>query len=235
MLSPEGRVIMISGAARGIGLATAKLLAERGYILSLGVRDPGAIDLGNFGDDVLIVRWDATEAATSQAWATQTRERFGRIDGIVMNAGVALAAGLEDANEAAYDTMWQVNFKGPLRLMRAVMPSLRASGHGRAVNIVSLAGKRLLRGSMLGYSASKFAALSLTHAIRQDGWEDGVRATAICPGLVDTRMVADIETPPGQFKIDPDAIAETVAYALGLPDNAVVAEILINSRLEPMF
>ncbi len=226
---------MISGAARGIGLATSRLLAERGYSLSLGVRDPKAIEPGIFGGDVLVVRWDATEAAASEAWAVQTVERFGRIDGIVLNAGVALKAGLEEVDEAAFDAMWEVNFKGPLRLVRAVMPSLRASGHARVINIVSLSGKRLMRGSTLGYSASKFAALSLTHAIRQDGWEDGVRATAIGPGLVDTRMVADVEPPPGQFKIDPETIAETVAYALGLPDNAVVAEILINSRLEPMF
>lgn len=235
MLTPENSVIMISGAARGIGLATARLLAERGCRLSLGVRDPGAIDPGTIGDGVLVAQWDATEAGASQAWADQTIERFGRIDGIVLNAGVALAAGLEEADEAAFDTMWEVNFKGPLRLMRAVMPSLRASGHGRVVNIVSLSGKRLMSGSMLGYSASKFAALALTHAIRQEGWDDGVRATAICPGLVDTRMVAAVEAPSGQFKIDPETIAETVAYALSLPDNAVVAEILINSRLEPMF
>ncbi len=119
MLSPEGRVIMISGAARGIGLATSRLLAERGYSLSLGVRDPKAIEPGIFGGDVLVVRWDATEAATSEAWAVQTVERFGRIDGIVLNAGVALKAGLEEVDEAAFDAMWEVNFKGPLRLGRS--------------------------------------------------------------------------------------------------------------------
>ena len=88
---------------------------------------------------------------------------------------------------------------------------------------------------MLGYSASKFAALALTHAIRHDGWSDGIRATAICPGLVEMRMVADVEPPEGQFKIAPDTIAETVAYALSLPNEAVVAEILVNSRLEASF
>lgn len=235
MAIPKDSVIMISGAARGIGLATAKLLAERGCRLSLGVRDPGAIDPKTFAADTLVERWDATEAETSQTWSARTLERFGRIDGIVLNAGVALSAGLDAADEAAFDTMWEVNFKGPLRLMRAVMPSLRASDHGRVVNIVSLSGKRLMSGSLLGYAASKYAAMALTHAIRRDGWDDGVRATAICPGLVDTRMVADVEAPAGQFKIDPETIAETAAYAMGLPDNAVVAEILVNSRLEPMF
>ncbi len=235
MLAPDDRVIMVSGANRGIGLATARLLAQKGYRLSLGARDPASIDVPESPHDVLTARWDASEPATSAAWAAKTRSTFGRIDGIVMNAGVAVGVGLGEADEAAFDLMWEVNFKGPLRLMRAVIPDLRASGHGRAINIVSLAGKRVMRGSMLGYSASKFASLALTHAIRHDGWDDGVRATAICPGMVDTRMVADMEVPDGQFKIDPDVIAETVAYALSLPNKAVVAEILVNSRLEAMF
>lgn len=234
MLNPDGRVIMISGANRGIGLATAQRLADNGYRLSLGVRDPSAMETSGLGEDVLVMRWDATVPETSTAWAEATNARFGRIDGVVMNAGVALTVDLEDSDETPYDTMWEVNFKGPLRLARAVMPSLRQSGHGRVVNVVSLTGKRVMSASMAGYAASKFAALALTHAIRQDGWNDNVRATAICPGMVDTRMVADVQVPPDQFKIDPETIAGTVAYALSLPNNAVVAEILVNSRLEAM-
>ena len=235
MLKPDGRAIMISGASRGIGYATAKELEAQGYRISLGVRNPGAIDQSSFGSDLHVVKWDATEPKTSKEWAAQTLEKFGQIDGIVLNAGVAIAAGLKDGDEADYDLMWEVNFKGPLRLTRAVLPALRASGHGRVVNIVSLSGKRLMRGSMLGYSASKFAALALTHAIRHDGWSDGVRATAICPGLVETEMVSDVVAPEGQFKIHPKTIAETVGYTLGLPNEAVVAEILVNSRLEASF
>lgn len=233
MLSPDGRVVMVSGANRGIGAATARLLSERGYQLSLGARDPGTIDAG--GSEAMVARWEAADPATSNNWVAATRERFGRIDAVVMNAGVALGVGLMDEDESPIDLMWEVNFKGPLRLARAAMPALRDSGHGRVVNIVSLAGKRLLAPSLLGYSASKFAALALTHAIRREGWDDGVRATAICPGMVDTRMVGDVDTPPGQFKIEPETIAETVAYALSLPNSAVVAEILVNSRLEPSF
>lgn len=234
MLAPDGRAILISGANRGIGLATATLLGARGYRLSLGARDPASIDLARF-PDALTAEWHAEDADSSRAWVAATIERFGRVDGVVMNAGLALDAALMDEDETAYDRMWDVNFKGPLRLARAAMPSLRQSGNGRVVIIVSLAGKRLLSPASLGYSASKFAALALTHAIRREGWSDGVRATAICPGMVDTRMVADRETPPGQFKIAPETIAETVAYAIGLPNEAVVAEILINSRLEPSF
>ena len=235
MLSPDGRVVMISGANRGIGATTAGVLAARGYRLSLGARDPASIDTAGLGADALAARWEAGDAASSTGWVAETQERFGRVDAVVMNAGLAVDAGLMDEDESAFDAMWEVNFKGPLRLARAAMPALRRSGHGRVVIIVSLAGKRLLTPSLLGYSASKFAALALTHAIRREGWDDNVRATAICPGMVDTRMVAGATPGPGQFKIDPETIAETVAYALSLPNESVVAEILVNSRLEPSF
>lgn len=235
MLSPNGRVIMISGANRGIGFATAKVLGAAGYRLSLGARDPATIDTEAIGAESMTHHWEASDADTSTAWTQATLDRYSQIDAVMLNAGVILTTGLESGTEADMDTMLDVNFKGPWRLIRAAMPSLRASGRGRVINVVSLAGKRLLHEQNFGYTASKFAALSLTHAIRSSGWQDGVRATAICPGMVDTDMVADINTPEGQFKISPQAIAASAAYALSLPNDAVVAELLINSRLEPSF
>jgi NADP-dependent 3-hydroxy acid dehydrogenase YdfG len=235
MLSPEGRVVMISGANRGIGLATAKVLAERGCTLSLGARRPDSIPLDQIPGDPMVARWEATEAVTSTEWAQATLDRFGRIDAVVMNAGVELGGALEGGDEEAFDKMWEVNFKGPLRLVRATLPVLRRSGHGRVANVVSLAGKRMMRHEILGYSASKHAAIALTHAIRQSGWEDGVRATSICPGLVETDMTSHVQAPAGQFKIDADTIAESVAYAISLPNEATVAEILVNSRFEHLF
>lgn len=235
MLEPDGRVIMISGANRGIGLAIAKLLAKAGYRLSLGARDPSAIDSSALGPEVIAHHWDATQADTSSAWAEATIARFKRIDGVVLNAGIMIRAGIEHGSEEDMDTMWEVNFKGPLRLVRAVLPALKSSGHGRVVNIVSLSGKRLLNEESLGYAASKFAAMALNSAIRRHGWDAGVRATAICPGLVDTDMVANAQPPESEFKITPETIAATAAYALSLPNAASVAEILVNSRLEALF
>ena len=235
MLSPENRVILVTGANRGIGLACAKLLAARGYTLSLGVRAPGDFPATEFGEAPFVHAWEATDAASSKAWVDATMDLFGRIDGVVLNAGVEIGGSLEAGTEDEFDTMFAVNFKGPLWLARACLPHLKASGHGRVVNVVSLAGKRVMRHQILGYSASKHAAMALTHAIRQWGWEDGIRATSICPGMVDTRMVEHVQVPDGQFKIDPDAIAESVAYALSLPNNASVAEVLVNSRYEAMF
>ncbi len=235
MLKPNGRVVMISGANRGIGLATAHALSTAGYRVSLGARTPASIDLSSFANEVAVHTWDANDQETSAQWAEATRNQFGSIDAIVLNAGIIVNADLETGLESDMDDMWNVNFKGPLRLIRSVLADLKVCGHGRVVNVVSLSGKRLLNESSLGYAASKFASLALTHAIRRNGWDSGIRATAVCPGLVDTDMVTNVTTPEGQFKITPAAIAATVAYALSLPNDASVAEILVNSRLEPSF
>lgn len=235
MLSPEGRVVMISGANRGIGLATAKLLAEQGYALSLGARNPAAIPLDQIGTDAMVARWEAEDRSTSAAWAEATIERFGHISAVVMNAGVELGGALEGGDEADFNRMWDVNFMGPLRLVRACLPALRRDGQGRVANVVSLSGKRTMRHEGLGYSASKHAAIALTHAIRQSGWADGVRATSICPGLVETDMTARVTAPEGQYKMTPESIAEAIAYAIAQPNETTVAEILLNSRFEHLF
>ncbi|MFK7963281.1 MAG: SDR family NAD(P)-dependent oxidoreductase [Burkholderiaceae bacterium] len=232
MLEPEDRVIMISGANRGIGRATMRELAKRGYRLSLGVRDPASLELSGLDDKILCFPWNATKAADSSAWVEATLNHFGQLDGLVLNAGVLHPVSIEDDLEPELDEMWDVNFKGPLRLIRAAWPALKPSGQGRVINIVSLAGVRVLSAANLGYAASKYAAMALTHAVRQQGWELGIRATAVCPGLVETDMTKGIDAPEGQFKMAPDAIAATVAYALSLPNDASVAEILVNSRLE---
>lgn len=232
ILEPDQRVIMISGANRGIGRATMLELARRGYRLSLGARNPASLDLTGLGGVPAEGHHLIAKAADSTAWVKATMAHFGQVDGLVLNAGVMFPVSIEDDREPELDQMWDVNFKGPLRLIRAALSALKISGQGRVVNIVSLAGVRVMSADNLGYSASKFAAMALTHAVRQKGWAFGIRATAVCPGLVETDMTKGIDPPEGQFKMAPDAIAATVAYALSLPNDASVAEILVNSRLE---
>ena len=235
MLLPDNRVVMISGANRGIGLAIAKRLSQAGFRLSLGVRDTSQINRDDFASDTSVHQYEATDRKAASAWVSATLDQMGGIDALVLNAGVLKPVGIEEVDEDSLDLMWEVNFKAPLRLTSAALPALKRCKNGRVINLVSLSGKRVMSGGNLGYCASKYAALSLTHAIRQDGWSDGVRATAICPGLVDTDMVSTVKTPDGEFKITPEAIAETAAYALSLPADASVAEILVNSRAESMF
>jgi len=235
MLNPKGRVVMISGANRGIGKAVAETLKASGYELSLGARDLNSLASSYLDPEVLTHQWDALSTSDSGNWVEATMQKFGRLDALVLNAGVIYPAGLEQGSEEDIDAMWAVNFKGPLRLVRAALPALKSSGHGRVINVVSLSGVRVMSAGLLGYCASKHAAMALTHAIRHDGWSSGLRATSICPGLVDTDMVADVDTPVDQFKIAPETIAQTVAYALSLPNQAAVAELRVNSRLEAGF
>ncbi len=235
-LEPQGRVILVSGANRGIGRAVAQALHEAGYSLSLGARRPdslqplvGAMEPAR----VLAHGFDARAAGAAEAWVAATLEAFGRIDGVVNNAGVVHDFSIESEDEALLDEMWEVNVKGPLRLTRAAFPHLKRSGHGRVVNVVSLSGKRVKSAGIAGYAMTKHAAAALTHATRFAGWDDGIRATAICPGFVATDMTAGVTSVGSGDMIQPDSVADLVLLALSLPNGASVVEIPVNCMLEP--
>ena len=231
MLESKGRVVMLSGANRGIGRAIADTLNRKGYKLSLGVRKPETLeDIAS--DDILVQGYDAERPETAAAWTEATLARFGKIDGLVNNAGVYLSARIEDGLDEDFDRLWRVNVKGPLKLIQLTLPHLKTAGHGRIVNIVSLSGKRVPSDDSAGYAMSKHAALALHHATRRAAWDDGVRATAVCPGLVDTDMVSWSDVARDQM-INPADLAEAIAMVMALPDHAVVAELVVNSRFEP--
>jgi NADP-dependent 3-hydroxy acid dehydrogenase YdfG len=237
MLTPEGRVVMVSGANRGIGRAVATCLYEKGYSLSLGARDQEALEhsIANFdGERVMAHAYEATDADNNAAWVAATKQRFGRIDALVNNAGMGGGVSLEDADESAFDALWAVNAKAPMRMIRLALPHLRDCGSGRIVNIVSLSGKRVVNDGT-GYAMSKFALMAVSHAARRAGWEDGVRVTAVCPGWVNTDMAASAEGLSREDMIQPTDLAELAATAIALPNSAAVAEMLVNCSLGDLF
>lgn len=232
MLSPDGKVVLISGANRGIGRAVAEALYAAGYCLSLGARDPsGFAELVDRWDGarVLTHRYDAEDHETHRSWVAVTTERFGRIDGLVNNAGIAIRVQVEDDNDTALDHMWAVNVKAPLSMIRLALPQLRQSGSGRIINVASIAGKAVYNNNA-GYAMSKFALVALSHATRHLGWDDGVRCTAVCPSFVRTDMTSDVETFPHEKMMEPSDIAELVVTVMGLSNNASVAELIVNCR-----
>jgi NADP-dependent 3-hydroxy acid dehydrogenase YdfG len=232
MLAPEGRVILVSGANRGIGRAIAEALYRTGYSLSLGARDPASLKpvAGKWAEGrVLTERYDAEDQTTHRRWVDATASRFGRIDGLVNNAGMVVRVRIEDEKDTELDRMWAVNVKAPLSMIRTALPYLRRSGAGRIVNVVSIAGKAVYNNNA-GYAMTKFAAVALSHAARRAGWEDGVRCTALCPGFVATDMTADVETFPHEQMMAPGDIAEVVLTVLGLSNSASIAELVINCR-----
>lgn len=227
-------VAMISGANRGIGLAIARELRKADLTLSLGIRrpadfsDPLAMDR-----DVLVHPYDARERDAATPWVDATIARFGRIDVLVNNAGISRFVGLEDGSEDDLDDLLAVNVKAPFRLIRAALPHLKAAGSGRVINVASLSGKRVM-GLNAGYQISKHAVVALTHAVRRTGWEHGIRATALCPGFVNTDLTAHVTDLPAEAMTDPADIAKLVATVVALPNNAAIAELLVNCRYEHM-
>lgn len=233
---------MLSGPARGIGRSLAERLAADGFSLSLGGRNtetiaeivadwPGPND---GGAPISIHHFDATDGESARQWVTETVAEHGGVDVLINNAGILDGFGLDNYDEAAFDSMLTVNVKSPTLLTHLTLPHLRVSGHGRVINIASLSGKRVKSGFSPGYAMSKHAVMALTHATRQHGWDDGVRATAICPSFVETDMITDFVT--GEDPVtDPDDIAALVSTALSMPNFSSVPEIIVNCRREDLF
>ena len=226
------RVAMVSGANRGIGLAVARELGRAGFALSLGVRRPQAIP-PDLAPDAFAHPYDATDGKSARAWVEATVARFGRLDVLVNNAGIAPFVGLEDGTDEAMDLLFDVNVKGPFRVIQAALPHLKAAGQGRVVNVASLSGKRVM-GLNVGYQMSKHAVVALTHAVRRLGWEHGIRATALCPGFVDTDLVSHVTDVPHEAMTRPEDLARIVALVVQLPNSASIAELLVNCRYEHM-
>jgi len=229
MVDPKGRVVMVSGASRGIGRAVVKRLLGAGFVVSAGVRAPATMGPA---PNLSVHRYEAEDLSLAEAWVAGTVARHGRIDGLVNAAGINPKAQLLDADESAFDAMWAVNVKGPLRLIRLAWPHLAAAGEARVINLASLSGKRVPNEN-IGYAMSKFALVALTHAVRREGWERGIRATALCPGFVATDMTSHVTTFPRERMTDPRDLAVLVETLLRLPNTASVAELLVNCRWEP--
>lgn len=234
MLEPEGRVIMVSGASRGIGRAIVERLHARGYSVSAGARDAKALErtLAHLAGPRLVVGgYDAGLPATHAAWLDATLTRFGRLDGLVNNAGTSNDFTIEHGEESDLDALFAVNVKGPLFLTRICLPHLRASGTGRIVNVSSLSGKRV-RNDNIAYAMTKHALMALTHGTRRIGWDDGVRASALCPGFVATDLTASVTKVSRSAMIDPNDLAVLAETLIALPNTASIAELLVNCRLE---
>lgn len=234
------RVAMVSGANRGIGLAIARELARRGCRLSLGVRRPGALpaglaaDLAALGEArVFAHRYEAREPGAGDDWVAATMARFGRIDVLVNNAGIAPQVTLEDGRDEDLDALLDINVKAPFRLLRAAFPHLKASGRGRVINVASLSGKRVL-GLNAGYQMAKHAVIALNHAVRRAGWDHGIRSTALCPGFVNTDLVSGTAGIDARMITQPEDLAVLAGTVVDLPNTAAVAELLVNWRHEPL-
>src|SRR5262245_44304641 len=192
-----GRVALVTGAASGIGKATAERLAQEGAAVAVvdrreeGARETAA-QLKAAGGRAVAYTTNVASSAEVAALADAVEAALGPVDILANGAGIGDTAGLE-AIAALDDGRWHgvlaVNLSGPFFLRRAVIPSMVARGHGAIVNVSSLAGRSKSALGGLAYSASKAGLLGLTRHLAFDYGPHGVRTNAICPGAVDTPML----------------------------------------------
>ena len=228
------RTVLLTGASRGIGRSIAERLLNDGHRLSLGLRNPDALlgtDLDI--DRVAVHSYDAKDPGSAQEWVDATVTQWGQIDTLIHCAGILHRTPLlfSDGEEHDLDELWSVNVMGPWWLTRATWPSLVSSGRGRIQVLVSMSGKRV-KGRMAGYPVSKFALMGLCQSMRNEGWDEGIRVTAICPSWVNTEMAGAVTAVKAAEMTQPDDLATLSSTLLTLPAASVPFELTMNCSLE---
>jgi 3-oxoacyl-[acyl-carrier protein] reductase len=198
-LGLSGRACVITGASRGIGRATARMLCAEGADVMLVARsedllveaaDECAAAGEAAGGRAEFLAADMIEAETPERIVREASERLGQVDVLVNNAGTARRRDLDDVPDEDWYAAWELNVMGPMRLMRAAVPGMRERGWGRVVNVSSSSGKRPSPATP-EYSVAKAAELSLSRLYADKYAPDGVLINAICPGAVRSELWTD--------------------------------------------
>jgi NAD(P)-dependent dehydrogenase (short-subunit alcohol dehydrogenase family) len=229
------RAALITGGSSGIGLAVARALGEDGYGVTIAARRPekleqAAKELEGAGIEVHHVAGNMREEDDVKRIVASHKDRFGRMDFLMNNAGLGIGGAIEALETKKLDMQLEVNLRAVFITTRESIPMLKDAGHqdgAMIVNTASIAGKRP-QGYLAAYSATKAAVIALNEAMQRELLEDGVRCTAICPAFVDTAMTdwAKGDVPPEQM-IRPEDIAEMVRCLLRLSPACVVPEVMM--------
>ncbi|GJF24851.1 MULTISPECIES: glucose 1-dehydrogenase [Streptomyces] len=219
----DGKVVVVTGGARGLGASCARRLVAEGAKVVIGdvLAPEGAALAEELGaGSALFVNLDVTSEAAWRAAVTRTEDAFGPVTGLVNNAGLVHRCPVEKLAEADYRRVMDVNEVGVFLGMKTVLPSMRAAGGGSIVNMSSLGGL-IAFPYILGYTASKWAVRGMTKAAAQEFAPDRVRVNSVHPGVVATEMTADsdrshemVTRQPIRRAARPAEIAGMVLYLL---------------------
>ena len=198
----RGQAAIVTGAGRNIGRAIALELAGMGADIVVAEMDEAtgkrtADEVRALGRRALAVRTDVTRLADLQAMADRTMAEFGRIDILVNNAGIHKSMHTADVTEADWDRLLAVNAKGVFFASQAVLPHMVAAKRGNIISLASMAGKMGLKTSLV-YGVTKAAVISMTRSFALAHAADGIRANCVCPGIVETDMIFQVDREAGE-------------------------------------
>jgi NAD(P)-dependent dehydrogenase (short-subunit alcohol dehydrogenase family) len=215
---------LVTGGSSGIGLAIARMLREEGYDLTLAARRPERLEAAAEQLGAHAVAVDVQDEADCARLVAAHLERHGGLDVLVNSAGVGIAGRIGDTSTKHWDLQQSVNLRGAFLVTREALPALRAA-KGYVVNLASIAGTIPTPG-LATYGAAKAALISLTRSLVREEVDTGVRATAVCPGFVDTPMASwtGLES---ELMIQPEECVELVRSLLRLSPAARVPVVVI--------
>jgi NAD(P)-dependent dehydrogenase (short-subunit alcohol dehydrogenase family) len=229
----DGRAALVTGGSSGIGLAIARALGSDGYALTVSARRPEKLEaavngLREEGIDAQAVPANMADEEDIKRVVEAHRERHGRLDVLINNAGVGIGSPIAEADTKKLDMQFDVNLRGVYLTLRECIPLLKEAGaeHGKAlvVNTASIAGVRG-QGWLAAYSATKAGVIGLTEAAHMELSGDGIQLTAFCPGFVDTPMTDWAEDQVSREEmIRPEDIAEAVRFLLRTSPACIVPE-----------
>jgi NADP-dependent 3-hydroxy acid dehydrogenase YdfG len=237
MASLQNKVVLITGASSGIGEGTARVLAAAGARVVLGARRTDRLkalaeEIKAAGGQVRIRALDVTRLDDMKAFADFALAEFGRIDVLVNNAGVMPLSPLIELKIEEWNWMIDVNIRGVLHGIAAVLPAMEARGEGHIVNLSSVGGF-VVQPTAAVYAATKFAVRAISEGLRKES--NKVRCTCIYPGVVTSELANTISDPTARERmvdyrkmaIGPDAIGRAIQYAIEQPADVDVNELVV--------
>lgn len=241
MSNLEYTVTIITGASSGIGAATALKLAEKGSKIVLAARNEEKLQklvsqIKDAGGEASYHVIDVSERSSLEDLVKFAVSKYGKIDSLVNNAGLMLFSDWKDVAVDDWDQMINTNLRGYLHAIAAALPGMIAQGHGKILNMSSVAGLHV-GGSSGVYSATKFFIRGITESLRKEvGVEHGIQVSMISPGVINTGWADKVNNSEGKkaaqelnkIAITPEQVADAVAYALDQPNNLTINDIVIH-------
>ena len=241
--SADRKIVLVTGASSGIGEATARHLAAAGHHVALGARRVDRLtrlvsELTEAGYHAEYAQLDVTDFDSVKAFVDSVLARYGRVDVLVNNAGVMPLSLMQDLRVDEWNQMIDVNLRGVLHSIAAVLPGMRERRSGHIINVASTAAHRVDPTGVV-YAATKFAVRAVSDGLRQETTD--VRVTVISPGLTrteltysggDAQVQGAVRAALDAVGIDASAIAEAIGYAISQPANVNVSEIIVQGTAQ---